>query len=343
MPLHIVHNDITKMHTDIIVNAANNQLLQGGGVCGAIFKSAGEDLLKKECQTLSPVQTGSAVITDGYHSNAKYIVHAVGPIYKDGLHNEEVLLKSAYQTSLDLAIQYKCKSISFPLISAGIYGYPKKEALDISVKTLSQFLETNDLDIYLVVYDRNAVTLSEQLYHNIEHYIDTYYVETRFSRSNEIYGSFSCNAPLAKPKSIKKKRHFFKDDISLESEKVETTRSLDSLVDMIDETFSEMLLRLIDEKGYTDSVIYKKANIDRKLFSKIRTQTHYHPSKKTALALAIALQLSLDETLDLLNKAGYTLSNSQKSDIIIKYFIENNNYDIYTINEALFCFNEPTL
>ncbi len=343
MPLHIVHNDITKMDTDIIVNAANTHLLQGGGVCGAIFKAAGEKELQQECYTLTPVQTGDAVITGGYNLKAKYIIHAVGPIYKDGKHNEKELLINAYKNSLYLAINNNCHSISFPLISSGIYGYPKQEALNIAVTTISQFLDKYDLDVYLVVYDRSAVTLSEKLYHNIEHYIDSYFVEERVIRSYE-FDEYVFNAPQPQRSlSSKKKTSFHKKDIYIEPEAVESTRSLDDLIDMIHETFSEMLLRLIDEKGYTDAQIYKKANIDRKLFSKIRTQKHYHPSKKTTLALAIALELSLDETIDLLNKAGYALSNSQKSDIIIRYFIENKDYNIFTINEALFCFNEPTL
>ena len=343
MPLHIVHNDITKMNTDIIVNAANTQLLQGGGVCGAIFKAAGEKELQQECYALAPVQVGEAVITQGYNLNAKYIIHAVGPIYKDGNHNEKELLENAYKNSLSLAINNNCHSISFPLISSGIYGYPKQEALNIAVTTISQFLDKYDLDVYLVVYDRNAVTLSEKLYHSIEHYIDSYFVEERVIRNYE-FDEYVFNAPQPQRSlSSKKKTSFRKKDISIESEDFQCTRSLDNLLDMIHETFSEMLLRLIDEKGYTDAQIYKKANIDRKLFSKIRTQKHYHPSKKTTLALAIALELSLDETIDLLNKAGYALSNSQKSDIIIRYFIENKEYNIFTINEALFCFNEPTL
>lgn len=341
MPFHIVHNDITKMNVDVIVNAANNQLLQGGGVCGAIFKAAGEKLLQRECSQYAPIQTGQAVITNGYNLSAKYIIHAVGPIYKDGQHNEKELLISAYKSSLTLAIKYNCQSIALPLISSGIYGYPKKEALAIATSTINNFLNDNELDVYLVVFDKDSVTLSESLYQNIEHYIDQYFIEDRYTRRSEF--EFLSAVPLSNSSTKSKRKAFFEKEKSIEAQTLYNTRSLDDLVDMIDETFSEMLLRLIDEKGYTDTQVYKRANIDRKLFSKIRTQADYHPSKKTALALCIALQLSLDETIDLLNKAGYTLSNSQKSDIIIRYFIENNDYNIYTINEALFFFNQPTL
>ena len=345
MPLHIVHNDITKMKTDIIVNAANTNLLPGGGVCGAIFKQANDLRLEEECKRLAPINIGDAVITNAYNLPSRYIIHAVGPVYKDGMHNEKELLVSAYNNALALTIKHKCHSISFPLISSGIYGYPKEDALDIAVNTISSFLENHELDVYLVVFDRTSVSLSEKLYNHIEHYIQTYFVEERFTRRLTIESEYTFNTPTV---SKKKSKSIYIPSISQNDddnifESCESTRSLDDLLNMIDETFSEMMLRLIDEKGYTDSEIYKRANIDRKLFSKMRTQKHYHPSKKTVLALSIALRLSLDETTDFLNKAGYSLSNSQKSDIIIRYFIENKDYNIYTINEALFCFNEPTL
>lgn len=327
MTLHIIHNDITNMDTDVIVNAANCQLLTGGGVCGAIFKKAGIRQLTEECQKLAPIATGQAVITKGYQLKSKYIIHAVGPIYKDGLHHEKELLENAYLNSLKLAVEYQCQSISFPLISSGIYGYPKAKALDVAISTISSFLNEHDLDVYIVVFDKTSVQLSEQLYSDILHYIDTYYEPEKDSRRN-IELSLMEEEPLF---------------IKLRSPSSSVSRTLDDLIENIDESFSEMILRLIDEKGYKDVDVYKRANMDRKLFSKIRSQKDYHPSKKTVFALSIALRLNIDETIDLLNKAGYSLSHSQKSDIIIEYFIINNEYDIFKINEALFCFNQPTL
>ena len=177
MPFQILYNNITNMETDAIVNAANSKLLAGGGVCGAIFSKAGRDELQKECTLLAPCAVGHAVITKGYNLKSKYIIHAVGPIYKDGNSNEETYLKSAYENSLKLAKDYNLKSIAFPLISAGIYGYPKKEALDIAISTIKEFLKDNEMDIYLVVFDREVVELSEELYDNIKHYIDDFYEE----------------------------------------------------------------------------------------------------------------------------------------------------------------------
>ena len=332
MPFQILHNDITNMETDAIVNAANSKLLEGGGVCGEIFSKAGRDELQKECTLLAPCAVGHAVITKGYNLKSKYIIHAVGPIYKDGNSNEETYLKSAYKNSLKLAKDYNLKSIAFPLISSGIYGYPKKEALDIAISTIKDFLKNNEMDIYLVVFDRKVVELSEELYENIKHYIDCFYEDENYAPRNindlEIEEIFEAN--------------YYSKQI-IHDEKSFSKESLESILDNMDETFSEMLLRLIDEKGKTDVQVYKKANMDRKLFSKIRSNKDYNPKKTTALSLAIALELSLDETKDLLSRAGYSLSPSNKFDLIIEYFIKNENYDIFIINEALFSFEQPLL
>ena len=332
MPFQILHNDITKMNTDAIVNAANSKLLMGGGVCGAIFRAAGEEELQKECEQIKQCPVGHAVITKAYNLKAKYIIHTVGPIYKDGNSNEAKLLKSAYETSLKLAKDYNLKSIAFPLISSGIYGYPKKEALNIAISSIKEFLDDNDMDIYLVVFDRKAVHLSEELYEGIEHYINDFYEDENYRLRDtysleieEIYhDDYDFQEPIYETKDFNK-------------------RSLERILDNIDESFSQMLLRLIDEKGKTDVEVYKKANMDRKLFSKIRSNKDYNPKKSTALSLAIGLELSLDETKDLLAKAGYTLSPSHKFDLIVEYFIKNKNYDIFIINEALFSFEQPLL
>ena len=332
MPFQILHNDITNMETDAIVNAANSKLLEGGGVCGEIFSKAGRDELQKECTLLAPCAVGHAVITKGYNLKSKYIIHAVGPIYKDGNSNEETYLKSAYENSLKLAKDYNLKSIAFPLISAGIYGYPKEEALNIAISTIKEFLKDNEMDIYLVVFDRKVVQLSEELYENIKHYIDCFYEDENYAPRNindlEIEEIFEAN--------------YYSKQI-IHDEKSFSKESLESILNNMDETFSEMLLRLIDEKGKTDVQVYKKANMDRKLFSKIRSNKDYNPKKTTALSLAIALELSLDETKDLLSRAGYSLSPSNKFDLIIEYFIKNENYDIFIINEALFSFEQPLL
>lgn len=321
MPLEIVRNDITKMKVDAIVNAANTQLKMGGGVCGAIFQAAGSEKLQKACDEIGYCAVGEAVITDSFKLPAKYIIHTPGPIWNGGTQNEAELLMASYINSLNLAKKNECESIAFPLISTGIYGYPKDEALQIAVSTISQFLMSSDMHVYLVVFDKKSFGLSKQLFASINEYIDENYVEElefHFHRLREEHLVFN-EAPL------------------------ESMESLVDIVEDLDETFSQRLLRLIDEKKMTDVETYKRANIDRRLFSKIRSDEDYMPKKKTVIAFAIALQLDVDETNDLLSAAGYTLSRSSKFDVIIEYFIKERSFNIHEINEALFSFDQPLL
>ncbi|MCC8195192.1 MAG: O-acetyl-ADP-ribose deacetylase [Ruminococcus sp.] len=336
MPLRIIRNDITKMKVDAIVNAAKSSLLGGGGVDGAIHEAAGPGLLE-ECKALGGCETGGAKITGAYSLPCKHVIHTVGPVYRDGKHGEPELLGSCYRESLRLAKEAGCESVAFPLISSGVYGYPKAEALRIAVDTIGEFLEDNDTTVYIVIFDRTAYRIGEKLYSDIEAYIDDKYVDEHsdgfaerhrrmlFARRDEIEEDSVCACmPMSAPKMA-------------------APMSLEDAVGQIDESFSDMLLRKIDESGMTDAQVYKKANIDRKLFSKIRSAKNYKPSKPTALAFAIALELSLDETKDLLMKAGFALSHSSKSDIIIEYFISHGNYNIFEINEALFAFDQSLL
>ena len=339
MPLEIVRNDITKMKVDAIVNAANESLLGGGGVDGAIHRAAGAGLLT-ECRTLGGCKTGKAKITGGYNLPAKYVIHTVGPIYDDGKHGEKALLESCYRESLALAKEHQCETVAFPLISSGVYGYPKDQALKVAIDIISDFLLENEMTVYIVIFDKAAYTISEKLFSDIAEYIDDNYVDEHTDYSRE---RIRMNAlPSMAPRKRRKKS----DDDFLEMcdcKAMLAKDDLDAKLKQIDESFSQMLLRKIDEKGMTDAECYKKANIDRKLFSKIRSDVHYKPSKPTALAFAISLELSLDETEDMLRKAGFALSHSNKFDIIIEYFISKGNYNIFEINEALFAFDQSLL
>ena len=366
MPLHIIRNDITKMHCDAIVNAANTSLLGGGGVDGMIHRAAGPELLK-ECRTLGGCKTGQAKITKGYKLPCKYIIHTPGPVWQGGNNDEKELLISCYYNSLKLAKNHNCSTVAFPLISSGIYGYPKEQALQVASETITQFLadEAPDMIVYIVVFDKNSYLISESLYSDIRSFIDDKYVDklhedqTLFGNRRMInneptsmalddFVSDKCRKPEppakkglfgSKRKAVSKEESKPFALLSEEQEHKDLSEKLQSL----DESFSEMLLRKIDEKGMKDSQCYKKANIDRKLFSKIRSDRLYKPSKNTALAFAIALELPLDETKDMLQKAGFALSHCDKSDIIIEYFIEKEIYDIITINEALFSFDQKLL
>lgn len=332
MPLQIIRNDITKMKVDAIVNAANSSLLGGGGVDGCIHRAAGPELLA-ECKTLGGCETGSAKITKGYKLPCKYVIHAVGPRWRDGKHGEREKLVSCYRTALALAKEHDCETVAFPLISSGIYGYPKDQALKVAIDTISDFLLENDMTVYIVIFDRKAYQIGEKLFSDIAAYIDDNYVDAHTDSRTE-------RLRRMQMLSEEPEAEIYAEPLA---PMAEGAKSLDDALSQIDESFSEMLLRKIDEKGMTDAQCYKKANIDRKLFSKIRSDKLYKPSKPTAIAFAIALELPLDETKEMLMKAGFALSHSNKFDIIIEYFIEHGNYNVFEINEALFAFDQSLL
>lgn len=340
MPLTIVRNDITKMKVDAIVNAANSSLLGGGGVDGCIHRAAGPGLLA-ECRTLGGCKTGSAKITGAYELPCRYVIHAVGPRWRGGQSGERENLISCYRTSLELAKNHGCRSVAFPLISAGIYGYPKEQALRIAVDTISSFLlqaESGDMSVYLVIFDRASYQLGAKLFAGISAYIDDNYVREHDDRHLRGHDAFLEREHNYRPECLVRM-----SSLVYETSEAAGAYSLADAVSSLDESFSQMLLRKIDEKGFTDAQCYKKANIDRKLFSKIRSDVHYRPSKPTVLAFAIALELTLTETQEMLKKAGFALSHSQKSDIIVEYFILHGNYNIFEINEALFAFDQNLL
>ncbi|NMB24188.1 MAG: macro domain-containing protein [Firmicutes bacterium] len=334
MPLTIVRQDITKMTVDAIVNAANTKLQMGGGVCGAIFEAAGVSELQAACDKLAPIQMGEAVITSGFRLPAKYVIHTAGPVYRDGKQGEEELLGSCYSNSLKLALENGCESVAFPLISSGIYGYPKAEALRVATSAIRDFLHYHDLDVYLVVFDKASFTVSEELLGEVEAFIDANYIDG--------YGDEHRRRQLLQVEMDAIRKCEATEPLSVILEE-KAYSGLEDLVGSLDEPFSQTLLRLIDAKGKTDVEVYKRANLDRKLFSKIRSNKGYMPSKRTAIALAVALELSLDETDDLLKRAGYALSRSNRFDVIIEYFIVNGKYDIFEINEVLFSYDQPLL
>ena len=281
MPLQIVRNDITTMKVDAIVNAANESLLGGGGVDGTIHRAAGPELLA-ECRTLGGCKTGQAKITKGYRLPAKFVIHTVGPIWRGGSHGERELLVSAYHSSLELALANQCETVAFPLVSSGVYGYPKDQALKVAVDTIGDFLLAHDMTVYLVIFDRAAYTIGGKLFADIAAYIDDRYVDVHTdSRETQRRRMAMASMPM-------------EESECMPAPCATAPSGLDEALSKLDESFSQMLLRKIDETGLTDAQCYKKANIDRKLFSKIRSDVHYKPSKPTAMAFAVALGLPLE-------------------------------------------------
>lgn len=353
MPLQIIRNDITKVQCDAIVNAANSTLLGGGGVDGAIHKAAGKGLLF-ECMKLGGCKVGQAKITKGYNLPCKYVIYTVGPKWKGGSKGERELLENCYRNSLALAEENNCESVAFPLISSGVYGYPMNEAFKVAVDTIAEFLMHNDMLVHIVVYNKNALAASSKLFTNIAQYIDDNYVAEHSPYDSRRVNNLGESMPLPRTRFLDVEDYYAPESVVLSDDYCtamppcaipkHSSHNLDDfLKETIDESFSEMLLRLIDERGMKDSECYKKANIDKRLFSKIRSNSDYKPSKPTVLAFCIALELPLVQTNEMLMKAGFALSHSNKFDIIVEYFIKQNNYNIFEINEALFAFDQSLL
>lgn len=322
MPLIIVRNDITKMPVDAIVNAAKESLLGGGGVDGCIHRAAGPELLA-ECRTLGGCRTSEAKITGAYRLPCRYIIHTVGPVWNGGKYGEREQLASCYRTSLVLAKEHNCETVAFPLISSGVFGYPKDQALRVAVDTIGAFLLHNDMTVYLVIFDRAAYQIGNKLFADIAAYIDDHYVDAHTDSRRE---------RMRRMGVVESRMLTAYEDAPM------AASGLDEALAHLDAGFSKTLLKLIDRSGKKDAEVYKKANVDRKLFSKIRNNPDYKPSKPTAVAFAIALELS-----DLIARAGYALSPSSKFDVIIEYFIMQRDYDIFKINEALFAFDQSLL
>lgn len=338
MPFEIVRNDITQMTVDAIVNTANPRPVIGLGTDSMIHEKAGPDLLLAR-QAIGPIGMGCAVITPAFRLHAKYVIHTVGPVWDGGSYGEESLLRNCYDNSLKLAVEHGCQSIAFPLISTGNYGFPKDKALQIAISAFSAFLLGHEMQIYLVVFDRTSFRLSEKLFQGVANYIDEHYVDTctvapeerrprphrrqntKISESSAFFGVMPPCAPMAAPKAA----------------------ALEDILKQADAGFTETLLTLIDKSGKKDSEIYKKANISKQHFSKIRNNPGYKPTKATALAFAIALELDIAQTQDLIGRAGYALTNSSKQDLIVKFFIEQRNFNIVEIDIALYEFGQGLL
>ena len=344
MPLQIVRNDITKMKVDAIVNAANESLLGGGGVDGSIHQAAGPELLA-ECRTLHGCRPGEAKITGAYRLPCQYVIHTVGPRWHDGRSRERETLVSCYRSALSLAAEHGCESVAFPLISSGAFGYPRDQALRVAVDTIGEFLLHHDMTVYLVVFDRKSYQISSRLFSDIAACIDDQYVARQpYRRPNRGDDEPRIQYSLRDERDASEERirNWLgeADGAPRTPWAVREPLSLDDALKRLDESFSEMLLRKIRESGMTDAACYKKANIDRKLFSKIKNDKHYQPSKSTAIAFCLALELPMGEMRDLLSKAGYAMTHASKFDIIVEYFVRRGNYNVFEINEALFAFGQ---
>ena len=344
MPFLMIRNDITKVTADAIVNPANRNLLQGSGTSRAIYQAAGEQELTAACEAIGHCDLGRAVCTPAFGLPAKYIFHAVCPAWHGGFFGEAKQLAGAYHSALELAAEYHCESVAFPLLSSGNYGYPKEQAFRIAVDTITQYVMEHDLTVYLVLYDRHSLAVSRKLFASVEEYIDDHYV----AQNDESYGS-----GRRRRESVERRRWRLEKEATPMLETAAAppppatapmaARSLENLMDNLGESFTTRLLRLIDERGLKDSTVYKQSNISRQHFSKIQCNRDYNPKKKTVLAFAVGLHLSEDETIDLLKSAGYAFSDGSKRDWIVRYCLEQKIYNINQVNTLLFEYDQEQL
>ena len=339
MPFSIVRNDIARVRADVLVNAANERLAAGGGVCGAIFAGAGASRMAAACAKIGHCPTGSAVTTPGFDLPCRWVVHAVGPIWRGGSHGERNHLQGCYRSVFAEVARLGAASVAFPLISAGIFGYPVREALDVARAETSAFLDDHpDVEVTLVVFTRDVVAQGVARLGELREYVDDAYVDgsphlrDRSAELRELCAPEPCPAapPSAAPSCAAP------GDLGTPDELAERLEHLDA-------SFSEALLALVDERGLTDAQVYRRANLSRQLFSKIRSKPDYRPSKPTAVALALALGLTLPQTQELLAHAGLTLSRSSKFDVIVEFYLARGVHDVMAVNEALFAFDQPLL
>lgn len=356
MPFKIVRNDITKMQVDAIVNTANEAPIYSSGTDSAVYKAAGEAALLEERRKIGYLAKGDVAITPGFNLPAKYIIHAVSPYYKDGQSGEEEKLRSCYKKSLALALKNGCQSIAFPLIATGGFGYPKEEGMRIAVDEINAFLFKHSMFIYLVVFDEKSTKLAQNLYPDLESYIDENYVnlqkKVEYSermatrqlvpemRDFQILlpRAFASRRVETEAKAdVCREDEFCRDSCANSYEKFyeENESALEKRMQHMSDTFQEYLFYLIDQKGMANAEVYKRAIITKQLFSKIKVNANYHPDKSTAMRLCVGAKLNLDETKDLLARAGYALSPCDKRDIIFSFFIEREVYDMIEIDIAL--------
>ena len=361
MPFEIIRNDITNMQVDAIVNTANPRPVVGSGCDTGIHEKAGPQLLEAR-NASGDIRFGQCAITPGFDLAAKYVIHAVGPVWLGGTHGEEKLLRRCYDNALQLALENGCESIAFPLLSAGNYGFPKDRALQIALNAFSEFLMQHEMQIYLVVFNKEVFRLSEKLFYSVSSYIDENYIA---AKEEAEYGEERRRILRAARRARAESEMLREASLAPECNDIVLSTCKDSYVDAspcpsmakaaspkddltellkkTDAGFSETLLKLIDQSGKKDPQIYTRANLTRQHFSKIRNNPNYKPTKATALALALALELNLEQTKDQIGRAVDALTDSSKFDVIIKYFIEHGIYDVLSINVFLYDFDQMPL
>lgn len=356
MAFQIIRNDITKVSADAIVNTANPEPVIGGGTDYAIHKAAGPELLEAR-KKIGNIYTGQSVATPAYQLSAKYVLHTVSPAWIDGKHHEEEDLRKAYDAALILAYELGCKSIAFPLMAAGTYGFPHDLALSVAIRAFTDFLLDHEMQIYLVLFNGKAFGIAGSIFDDLKSYIDDNYVSEKNEEEYFIDEYPTVNASSIRPKraELQRRRRMERERRERESfvgsapqaplaaPRPDERYSLADILKQHEKTFSEYLLDLLKERDGKDSEVYKRAEVSKQLFSKILNNPDYQPTKSTVIQLALGLELDLVQTQKLLGKAGYALTRSSKTDLVVQYYIERKIYNVTFINEALYDCGLPLL
>lgn len=333
MPFKIIKKDIAKIKVDAVVNIISGSPTIESGIESSINNLASETLFTEPDQ-YRLLNNDEAIITKGHNVKAKSIIHVVIPRTLNQTPNEIEVIYNAYLKALTYANKHHIKSVAVPLY---LLGRSRVKVSETVLKVVKDFSANKEMLIYLVEPKLTTAQIIHKYFKSVETYLDFHY-----ERTLSIEDIISFDKKFSYDEKVSNQDQFV-DKLKNTDSEITFERTLDSVLDELEETFSESLLRHIDLRGMDDVEVYKKANVDRRLFSKIRSNQDYQPSKLTAIAFAIALELNLDETKDLLTKAGYALSKSSKFDLIIQYFIENENYDMYEINQILFAFDQKIL
>ena len=339
MPFKIIRDDIKKVKADAIVNPANPEPVIGGGVESAIYEAAGKEKLLEARKELGRLQPGKVGVTEAFNLAAKYIIHVSGLYWEGGNSFEARCLKECYEKALKAALDKGCKSIAFPLLGTGTYGFPKDIGLDVAVSTFTEFLEEYEMEITLVVFDNEAVNVSGKLAYEVKSFIDDKYalevLETEYKKDRNI----ECyELPNERFHLLLKEETYDVLDNACTKDTFSAKQpgSLEAaLKNIYKESFEKHLQQLINKKGLRNSEVYAAANISKQYFSKL-LKGQVKPSKDKMLALAVGLRLNMDEVVDFLRIAGYALSPISQTDTVVEYFIRKQEYNVLKINIVLF-------
>lgn len=334
MPFFIVEGDITKMNTDCIVISSDVSLKPVGGMSTALYNAVKEpELLKKECEKIGFCGGCECVTTRSYGLASKYIIHSVAPIFCDCGKNAEKYMETCYKNALYMAGCKEAKSVSLPFIGTGKKGFPKDMVLRSAINSIKNYLDKYDMNIYFVVHNRSSFLVDSNLIEKVNNFINDNYTG-KTNKSFDIINSFAESFTVDSDTFVNFPIDFNRADIAT-----------DEIVEKNSEKvkFDELLKNEMKKHKIRDSKLYRKCNIEKDAFARLKNDINKNPSKEIVFALTVGLEMNIFDAEIFVKKCGYSLSSDYKQNVILRYFLENKMFDIYTINEIMFYYNESQL